>query len=517
MSKEKIIDADFDDLRFLTEEDKDDEAYKAEQFDPLSDAEMQEYEELSAVEAAYTNFKDFIAKTMPGYIFNWHHEVMIERLNKLIGQKNQRIMIFMPPRHGKSELVSRRFPAFFLGRKPDEHVIACSYNATLSAMFNRDVQRIMESPEYHEIFPDTMIPNAPFSKDHPDNAKYKRTTSMIEIIDHKGHLLSPGVGGTITGLGADLLVIDDPVKNEEEANSETIREAIWGWWGSTAYTRLEEGANIVICQTRWHLADLSGKLLTEMELDGEKWEVINLPAIAMEDRDPCDIRKTGEALWPGKYDESRLDIIRQQVGARTWSSLYQQSPIIIGGNIIKEDWFQYYQSLPFDPTKWREAYLCASWDLGFKKTGGSYNVGVMIAKYNSSFYLLDIYRRKADIIEMQVAIKAMAERFPACKITLVEDKANGSAIISLMKKKVPNLVPVNPEVSKDERLHSVAPIFEAGNFYLPANHPMSKEVVGELCAFPNGSHDDIVDAISQALNRFMTMRGLRHLQAITKW
>ncbi|MCJ7690325.1 MAG: phage terminase large subunit [Clostridiaceae bacterium] len=423
----------------------------------------------------------------------------------------------MPPRHGKSELVSRRFPAFYLGRNPDARVIACSYNASLSAMFNRDVQRIMEGVEYYEIFPDTMIPNTQFSKVHPDNAKYKRTTSMIEIIDHAGHLLSPGVSGTITGLGADLLIIDDPVKNEEEANSETVREAIWGWWGSTAYTRLEEGANIVICQTRWHLEDLSGKLLTEMELGGEKWEVINLPAIATEVRDPLDTRQVGEALWPGKYDLDRLNIIQKQVGARTWSALYQQSPVIIGGNIIKEQWFQYYQTLPFDPTKWREAYLLASWDLGFKKTGKSFNAGIMLAKYQSSFYLLDIYHRKADIIELQVAIKSMAERWPACKITLVEDKANGSAILTLMKSKISNLVAIEPTASKDERLHSVAPIFEAGNFYLPANHPMTKVIVGELCAFPNGANDDIVDVISQALNRFMTMRGLRHLQAITKW
>lgn len=483
----------------------------------MTDKDLDEYERLLILEAAYSNFEDFIIHTMPNYEFNWHHKYMIDRLNKLTSQRDQRIMICMPPRHGKSELVSRRFPAYFLGRNPHGRVIACSYSAGLATTFNRDVQRIMSSPEYLEVFPDSLIPNTDVAKLNPDNNKYKRQTSFFELVDKQGFLLSAGVGGPITGQGADLLLIDDPVKNEEEAMSETIRDNIYGWFNSTAYTRLEGGANIVLCLTRWHKQDLAGKLLEEMELGGEKWEVINFPAIRVNENNYNDPRLIGEPLWQEKYDKPRLEIIRSQVGSRVWSSLYQQNPVIEGGNIIKEEWFQYYQTLPFDINNWREAYLVASWDLSFKKTGKSYVVGVIIAKHKAQFYLIDMWRRKADVVETQHAIQKMDEKYPSCKTTLIENKANGPAIISLLKEKVSNIVEVNPTTSKDERLHSVAPIFEAGNFLLPANSPISKLVVEELCAFPNSDNDDIVDAISQGVNRFMEMRGIRHLQAMTKW
>ncbi|MCP4666981.1 MAG: terminase, partial [Deltaproteobacteria bacterium] len=345
------------------------------------------------------NFRDFIAQTMPKYEFNWHHGVLIDLLQSLAFTKNRRVMVFMPPRFGKSELVSRRFPAWLLGRKPDTRVMGCSYSANLATMFSRDVQRIMESKEYHSIFPDSLIPNSEFAKEHPDNNKYKRTNSYFEIIDFSGYLLSVGVGGSITGLGADLLVIDDPVKNEEEALSETYQEKVFGWYNSTAYTRLEKGANVVICQTRWHKQDLSGKLIEEMEFGGDKWEIINLPALAVEQKAACDPRKTGDPLWPNKFNLDRMEKIKKQVGSRVWSALYQQNPVIEGGNIIKEAWIQYYTKLPFDINNWRECYLVQSWDLTFKDTGRSWVVGVTIAKKGADFYLVDIYRRKADFVE----------------------------------------------------------------------------------------------------------------------
>jgi predicted phage terminase large subunit-like protein len=469
------------------------------------------------LEEAATDFRAFIKMTMPSYDFNWHHEVLIDRLNKLAHQKNQRLMVSMPPRHGKSELVSRRFPAFYLGLHPNNEIISCSYSSGLASLFNRDIQRIMESEIFTEVFPDTVLPGSKASKNIESANKFKRTANFFEIVNHYGSLLSAGVGGSITGLGADLLLIDDPVKNEEEAMSETYRENVFNWYNSTAYTRLEGGANIVVVQTRWHKGDLSGKLLSEMELGGDKWEVINFPAILRDNPTEHDIRQPGDALWPRKYPIDRLDIIKKQVGSRVWSSLYQQSPIVEGGNIIKEEWLKYYTKLPFDPNRWRGSYLVASWDLSFKETGKSYVVGVMIAKHESDYYLLDIYRKKADIVETQRAIKEMADTWPNCKIHLVEDKANGPAIIALMKQQVSGLVAVKADVSKDERLHSIAPIFEAGNFHIPANHPYTKYIIDELTSFPHSDNDDIVDAISQGLNRFSEMRGLRHLRAMTKW
>jgi len=155
--------------------------------------------------------------------------------------------------------------------------------------------------------------------------------------------------------------------------------------------------------------------------------------------------------------------------------------------------------------------------LTFKKTGKSYVVGTVLSKYRNQFYLVDMYRAKADVVETSAAIEAMAKKYPACKTHLIEGKANGPAIVSLLKRKVPNLVEVNPNASKDERLHSVAPIFEAGNFLLPMNSPLSKTIIEEMISFPNADNDDIVDSISQGLNRFMEMKGIRHLQAMAKW
>jgi len=474
-------------------------------------------EHLLGLEESATDFRSFILATMPAYEFGWHHEYLISRLNKLVHQKNQRIMVSMPPRHGKSELVSRRFPCFYLGAHPNNKIITCSYSSGLASMFNRDVQRIMESELYTDIFPDTLMAGIKAVKDIPNAKKFKRTSNMFEIVNKYGYLLSAGVGGSITGLGADLLLIDDPVKNEEEAMSETYRENTINWYNSTAYTRLEGGANVVIVQTRWHRGDLSGKLLAEMATGGDQWEIINFPALLT--GDPCDgdIRERGQALWSGKYPVDRLELIKKQVGSRVWSSLYQQSPTIEGGNIIKESWLRYYVALPFDPKKWRESYLVTSWDCSFKETGKSYVVGVVIAKYKADYYLLDIYRRKADVVDTKKAIKQLAETWPNCKTILVEAKANGPAILSLLKGEVTGMVAVEPEVSKDERLHSISPIFEAGNFHIPANHPLTATIVDELISFPNSDNDDIVDAISQGLNRFSEMRGLRHLKAMTRW
>jgi len=499
-----------------------------EEYVMMSDVELEEYEELLKLEGAYNSFRDFIQHTMPSYEFNWHHEIMIKILQSLMHTTDRRIMIFMPPRFGKSELVSRRFPAWLLGRKPDTRIMGCSYSANLATMFSRDVQRILESEQFHEIFPDSMIPNAEFSKPHPDNNKYKRTNSYFEMIDHPGYLLSVGVGGSITGMGADLLVIDDPVKNEEEALSETYQEKVFSWYNSTAYTRLEKGANVIICQTRWHMEDLSGKLIQEVEMGGDKWEIINFPAIATalsvegSQLSQChsgDLRKEGQPLWPGKYDLDRMEKIRKQVGSRVWSSLYQQNPIIEGGNIVKEDWIQYYNpaAAPFDIHNFRDCYVVTSWDLTFKDTGKSWTVGVVIVKKGSDFFLLDMYRKKADFPETKKAIKDMAKRYPMCSAVLVEEKANGSAIISELKSTVSHLIPVQATVSKDERLHAVSPTFEAGNFYLPTGYPKNKDIVGELISFPNAGHDDIVDAISQAILRFQEMKGLRHLIAMAQW
>lgn len=483
-----------------------------------AEKELIELEKLLKHEKASQSFRDFILYNKPDYQENWHHTLIIDRLQRLLHEKDQRVMISLGPRHGKSELVSRQFPCYFLGKNPSAEIIAASYSSGLATMFSRDVQRIMESDQYQEIFPDTIMAGTERAKALESfNARSKRTTDYFEIVGGKGKFTSVGVGGAITGKGGDLLLLDDPVKNSEEADSEVYRNKIWDWYNTTFYTRAEKGANILLIMTRWHVDDLAGRLLEEMANGGDQWEVIELPAINLEGSNDYDPREIGEALWPDKYPLERLEIIRKQLGERNWSSLYQSSPIVVGGNIIREEWFQFYTQLPFDITNWRSCHMITSWDLTFKQTGKSYVVGVVIAKHQEDFYLIDIYRGKPDFPETARQIQKMARKYPKSRAVLIEDKANGPGIISLLKGKVRGLTPVTPEVSKDERLHSIAHIFEGGNFYMPANHPLTQTVINECISFPQGMYDDCVDAISQGLNNYMKLTGVERLRAITRW
>ena len=480
--------------------------------------DLKELEQLLEYEEAGSSFDNFVHYMKSDYQKNWHHQLIIDRLEQLLHQKDQRIMISLAPRHGKSELVSRQFPCYYLGKNPNAEIIAASYSSGLATMFSRDVQRIMESDKYANVFPDTVMAGTDRAKALESHSKRsKRTTDYFEIVGGKGKLTSVGVGGAVTGKGGDLILLDDPVKNSEEADSEVYREKIWAWWQTTLYTRAEKGANILLIMTRWHMDDLAGRLLRESSEGGDAWEVIELPAINIDGPNDYDPRQAGEALWPEKYPIDRLEIIKKQLGERNWSSLYQSSPIIVGGNIIKREWFQYYDVLPFNVNNWRDCQLVTSWDLSFKETGKSYVVGVVLAKYKESFYLVDIWRRKAGLPDTLRAVEMFAKKYPKCRSILIEDKANGPAVISLLKDKIGGITAVTPEVSKDERLHAISPIFEAGNFYIPQTHGLTNTIINEIISFPQGPTDDIVDAISQGLNKFMTLTGLHRLRAATRW
>ena len=269
--------------------------------------------------------------------------------------------------------------------------------------------------------------------------------------------------------------------------------------------------------TRWATDDIAGTLIEEGALE-KGWEILSFPELGPDPNFPnqYDIRtEPDEPLWPeekGDYDE--LMKLKEDVGSYVWSALYQQSPTVIGGNIIKEEWINKFTRLPFDPKELKSTQLIQSWDLTFKQTtDGSYVVGVTLAKYNADFYLLDIFRKRCDIVETKKAIKQMKDSWPNCTGVLIEEKANGSAILTLLKKEVSGMIPVKPDASKDERLMAVQPIFEAGNFYVDATNIHTKDVIAELTTFPASPNDDIVDAISQGLMRFGKLKGLARLKA----
>lgn len=407
-------------------------------------------------------------------------------------------MVFMPPRHGKSELVSRKLPAFVYGKYPDAAIIAASYSADLAQRMNRDVQRIIDGPAYGELFPETLL----FGKNIRTVASgsYLRNSDIFEIVGHRGSYRSAGVGGGITGMGGDYIVIDDPIKNREEANSLTYRNKLWDWYTSTLYTRQEKDAAILVTLTRWHEDDLAGRLLDAMKTpDGDKWEVVCLPAVREFDNCTYDPRNEGTPLWEDKYNSKSLAGIKATVGGYEWGALYQQRPAPQEGAMFKREWWQYWKEIPGDLFDFLQ-----SWDCTFKdKNTSDYVVGQVWArsrKNPANRYLLDQVRARMTFTETVQTVRGLSAKWPQTTRKLIEDKANGTAVMDVLKKEIPGIVPVEPMGGKVVRAHAVTAVVEAGNVYIPDVSIASwvHDFIEELASFPSGVHDDQVDAMTQA-------------------
>lgn len=385
----------------------------------------------------------------------------------------------MPPRHGKSELTSHWFPVWYLDHFPDRNIILTSYEADFASNWGRRVRNsILEHSDQLRV------------RISEDSAAANRW-----VTTEGGGMVTAGIGGPITGRGAHVLIIDDPVKNAEEAHSKTYRDRAWEWFISTAYTRLEPGGSVIIVMTRWHEDDLVGRVLS---MTDEVWEEVKLPAIA-EENDPIG-RKPGEALWPERYDENELKRIKNTVGSYVWNALYQQKPSPAEGGIFKRSWWKYYSEPPgeFDE-------IIQSWDMTFKDTDTSdYVVGQVWGKKGANKYLLDQVRAKMDFPTTIQALRNLSAKWPKARAKLVEDTANGPAVIATLRKEIPGLIPVTPQGSKEARAYAVSPQVEAGNVYIPDPRrcPWVNDFIEECAAFPNGANDDQVDAMTQALLRF---------------
>lgn len=404
-----------------------------------------------------------------------HHRLIARKLEAVARGEVKRLMIFMPPRHGKSRLASEFFPAWFLGRNPKQQVIACTYAQELANDFGRKVRNQLQDPLFQAIFPESGL-----REDSKSASRFHTSEG--------GVYFAVGAGGPITGRGAHVLLIDDPIKNSEEADSETHRRKLKDWYASVAYTRLMPGGAVVVIQTRWHEDDLAGWLLREHAHEG--WEVLSLPAISEED----------QPLWPEAFPLERLQAIKRAVGSRVWEALYQQRPSPAEGGLIKRGWWKYYREAPsvFDE-------IIQSWDATFKDTQKSdFVVGQVWGRVGGDKYLLDQVRGRMDFPTTVQAIRMLSAKWPQAHAKLVEDKANGPALIAVLGSEIPGLIPVQPMGSKEARVSAVTPTIEAGNVYLP--DPSLAEWVGdfveECSAFPSAAHDDQVDAMSQALLRF---------------
>lgn len=425
----------------------------------------------------------FTGYTMRNYRIGEHHRRLAAALEAVERGEIKRLMVFMPPRHGKSELVSKRFPGWYLGRNPGRQFIGASYGQDLASDFGRDVRNIVGSAEYRALFPDVGLAG-------DSAAKNRWHTSR------GGSYVAAGVGTAITGRGADILNIDDPIKDRAEADSETTRDSVWNWYTSTAYTRLMPGGAVVLTLTRWHQDDLAGRLL-EAEADGaDRWHVISLPAVS----------DAGAALWPDAYDLPALQRIRSAIGERDWSALYQQSPRPFEGSLFKVGQIGTLDTSPATGTR-----IVRAWDLAATAQTGTrdpdWTVGVKLARLpDDRFVVLDVVRLRGGPDEVEAAIVNIATQDGKnVRISLPQDpgQAGKQQVLYLTRKLVGHTVESSPETGdKSTRAAPVASQVNVGNVSI-VRAPWNRAFLDEMSGFPDASHDDQVDALSRAFAMLM--------------
>ncbi len=426
----------------------------------------------------------FTQALFPDYECAKHHRLIADKLMAVERGEIKKLMIQCPPRHGKTELASIRFPAWFIGRNPSKQIISASYSGRLAETFGRKVRNTIADPEYAKIFP-----NVSLAADSKANNRWHTSADGI--------YLASGVQGASTGYGADLLIIDDPLRDAAEADSELIRDKVWDWFATVAFTRRQKDAAIVVIQTRWHEDDLSGRLLS---MDDDEWDVVKLPAIAKEE----DVlgRKVGEALWKEWYPESVLDetrkVLSAQGGTRFWSALYQQEPTPDEGDFFRSEWFQYYDTRP----KTKDLTIYGTSDFAVTDKGGDYTVHMVFGiDENRNIYVLDMYRAQADSYEwVEVLIAMMAEWKPVQWVGEKGqiDRSVGPFLRQLMGERgvycdIESLPSVQ---SKAQRAQAIRGRIAMGKLFLPKRMSWTADVLSECLHFPMGSHDDIVDAMS---------------------
>ena len=419
-----------------------------------------------------------------------------------------RLIISVPPQEGKSQRVTKTGSLWALIRNPELRIGIASYAQSLAETFGREVRNWITSYDGTDGTLDLGLRIA------PDYGSVKRW----QLAGHRGGIVCVGIGSGLTGRPLDALVIDDPLADREQADSEVYRQRVWDWWQSVGSTRLAPGAPAIVICTRWHDDDLAGRLVAAE--DGHRWRVINIPALA--DHDPAKGQSDPLGREPGQWLISarrrtavEWEQIRVQAGSRNFASLYQGRPSPDQGNVWKRQWWRrYHEPLwsqhPERPDAWLVDEcdeLVISVDCAFKDTKSSDFVVIQVwARRGARAYLLDQVRKRLSFTETLTAFVAMVARWPQAARKLIEDKANGQAVIDSLTAKIPGIIPVTPKESKYARASAVAPFVEAGNAWLPADEVALfdvEEFITEAASFPNAAHDDQVDGASQALNEML--------------
>lgn len=428
----------------------------------------------------------FIQYINPEYIVSDFSRTVCAELEQFIADchagKRPVLVLEAPPQHGKSDMVSRYLPAFIFGHYPSLRIAGLSYAKDLASDMNRDVQAIMSTPEYARLFPQSSM----------EGYSGIANGDKFVVPNGSGSYVGQGVGGPLTGKRVDIGIIDDPIKNSKEALSPTVKESIWKWYGSTFLTRLSRNSGQIIMATRWATDDLSGRVLAA----NPKARRLSFPAI----------NEHGEALVPDLHPIEKLIETKAAIGDYFWSAMYQGSPKTLGGAVFKDHGVRYY--LPKDlPAKFDK--VIQSWDMTFKDTDGSdYVAGQVWGKFGANSYLLHEVRERLSFTQSKAAVLSMTAKFPEARRKLIEDKANGPAILDSLKAEVSGMVPVEPDGSKIARAHACTAEWEAGNVFLPHPDiaPWVKDFVDEVTTFPAAAHDDRVDAMTQALRELYSKR-----------
>ena len=437
------------------------------------------------------NFIYFVKEVWPDFICRldpepkrWgHHQHIAAEFTKISSKKKGRLIINMPPRHTKSEFASYLFPAWMIGKYPNLKIMQVSHNAELSSRFGSKVRNLMEQKEYQNIFGDVKLRE-------DSKAKGRWETN------HGGEYFAAGVGGSITGRGADLLIIDDP-HTEQDAMSESAMERAFDWYVSGPRQRLQPGGSIVVVMTRWAEDDLTGRLIkSQKEPKADKWNVISFPAIL----------DSGNPVWPEYWELEELEKVKASLPIRNWSAQYMQNPTSEEGAILKREWWQVWEHERIPKLQ----HVIQSYDTAFSaKETADYSAittwGIFFPQEDGkpAMILLDAIKGKYDFPELK-AIAMDQYKYWEPETVIIEAKATGEPLMQEFRRMGIPVIPFVPSRGKDKhsRVNATAPVFEGGQIYYPEGEKYAEEVIEECAAFPHGANDDYVDSTTQAVLRY---------------
>ena len=457
------------------------------QYEKLID-EIKVYQAAVEREKAQGTFMDYVTMMWPGFVHGRHHALMAKKFEDVASGKIKRVIINMPPRHTKSEFASYLLPSWYLGKFPKKKVIQCSNTAELAVGFGRKVRNLVGSEAYAKVFPGVHL--------RQDSKAAGRWAT-----NEGGEYFAIGVGGTVTGKGADLLIIDDPHSEQEAAaaaHNADVYQKVYEWYTSGPRQRLQPGGTIVIVMTRWADGDLTGRVLKDaiQRQTGEQWDLIELPAIL----------PSGKPLWPEFWSLDELAALKEELPASKWNAQYQQKPTGEEGALVKREWWKVWDKDKPPPCE----FLIQSWDTAFTKNERSdysacttWGVFYMNEDPNDvNVILLDAFQERMEFPELKAKAQELYHEWEPDAF-IVEAKAAGSPLIFELRRMGISVSEFTPTRGNDKfvRLNSVTDLFKSGKVWAPDKR-WAYEVIEQMASFPNASHDDLVDSSTQALIRF---------------